>query len=198
MSIFEIFQWIQATRPMSALRGSSLTYPIIMTGHLTGMGLFGGMIAITDARMLGFAMRKYPIAEIVNQLRLWKRIGGVLTITCGALLWASKAEFYYLVVLRFIQGLGAAAGMAVPRAVVRDLHTGHAAARMMSLLMLVGVHALVFHSVYSKPEALDAAPQVPAKAKVAAWMSLFLWVGLVTAGRLIGYWDVPDRLRPKY
>ena len=27
--------------------------------------------------------------------------------------------------------------MAVPRAVVRDLHTGHAAARMMSLLMLV-------------------------------------------------------------
>ncbi|WFF78813.1 multidrug effflux MFS transporter [Delftia tsuruhatensis] len=42
-----------------------------------------------------------------------------------------------LVVLRFIQGLGAAAGMAVPRAVVRDLHTGHAAARMMSLLMLV-------------------------------------------------------------
>ena len=41
-----------------------------------------------------------------------------------------------LVVLRFIQGLGAAAGMAVPRAVVRDLHTGHAAARMMSLLML--------------------------------------------------------------
>lgn len=42
-----------------------------------------------------------------------------------------------LVALRFVQGLGAAACMAVPRAVVRDLHTGHAAARMMSLLMLV-------------------------------------------------------------
>ena len=42
-----------------------------------------------------------------------------------------------LVALRFVQGLGAAAGMAIPRAVVRDLHTGHAAARMMSLLMLV-------------------------------------------------------------
>src|SRR5437899_2221937 len=77
------------------LRGSSLTYPIIMTGHLTGMGLFGGMIAITDARLLGLAMRKYPIADVVNQLRLWKRIGGVLTMSCGAMLWASKAEFYY-------------------------------------------------------------------------------------------------------
>jgi DHA1 family bicyclomycin/chloramphenicol resistance-like MFS transporter len=42
-----------------------------------------------------------------------------------------------LVAFRFVQGLGAAACMAVPRAVVRDLHTGHAAARMMSLLMLV-------------------------------------------------------------
>ncbi|HSV61452.1 MAG TPA: multidrug effflux MFS transporter [Variovorax sp.] len=42
-----------------------------------------------------------------------------------------------LVALRFLQGLGAAAGMAIPRAVVRDLHTGNDAARLMSLLMLV-------------------------------------------------------------
>ncbi|MDM0047150.1 multidrug effflux MFS transporter [Variovorax dokdonensis] len=42
-----------------------------------------------------------------------------------------------LVAFRFVQGLGAAAGMAIPRAVVRDLHTGNEAARLMSLLMLV-------------------------------------------------------------
>jgi hypothetical protein len=171
MSLFEVFQWIQSTRPATALRGSGLTYPIIMTGHLTGMGLFGGMIAITDARLLGFAMRKYPIADVVNQSRVWKRIGGVLTISCGLMIWASKAEFYY--------------------------YNPYLWAKW-ALLTLVGVHALVFRSVYSNPEALDAAPQVPVKAKIAAWMSLFLWVGLVTAGRLIGYWDVPDRLRPKY
>lgn len=35
-----------------------------------------------------------------------------------------------LVALRFVQGLGAAAGMAIPRAVVRDLHTGTEAARL--------------------------------------------------------------------
>ena len=50
---------------------------------------------------------------------------------------ALAQDIHTLVVLRFIQGLGAAAGMAIPRAVVRDLHTGHEAARMMSLLMLV-------------------------------------------------------------
>jgi DHA1 family bicyclomycin/chloramphenicol resistance-like MFS transporter len=42
-----------------------------------------------------------------------------------------------LVALRFVQGLGACAGMVVPRAVVRDLHTGTEAARLMSMLMLV-------------------------------------------------------------
>lgn len=42
-----------------------------------------------------------------------------------------------LVALRFVQGLGAAAGMVIPRAVVRDLHTGNDATRLMSLLMLV-------------------------------------------------------------
>ena len=36
-----------------------------------------------------------------------------------------------------MQGIGAAAAMAIPRAVVRDLHTGADAARLMALLMLV-------------------------------------------------------------
>jgi len=50
---------------------------------------------------------------------------------------ALATDIEMLIALRFVQGLGAAAGMAIPRAVVRDLHTGHEAARLMSLLMLV-------------------------------------------------------------
>ena len=38
---------------------------------------------------------------------------------------------------RFVQGLGACGGMVIPRAVVRDLHSGVEATRLMSLLMLV-------------------------------------------------------------
>lgn len=50
---------------------------------------------------------------------------------------AVATDIRMLIALRFVQGLGAAAGMAIPRAVVRDLHTGVQAARLMSLLMLV-------------------------------------------------------------
>jgi DHA1 family bicyclomycin/chloramphenicol resistance-like MFS transporter len=54
------------------------------------------------------------------------------SIGCG---FAPTIE--WLIVARFIQGIGACAGMTIPRAIVRDLHTGHEAARLMSLIMLV-------------------------------------------------------------
>lgn len=62
---------------------------------------------------------------------------GLILFAAASVGCALAPNIETLVVFRFLQGLGAAAGMAVPRAVVRDLHTGHAAARMMSLLMLV-------------------------------------------------------------
>ena len=62
---------------------------------------------------------------------------GLALFTAASVGCALAADIQTLVVLRFVQGLGAAAGMAVPRAVVRDLHTGTDAARLSSLLMLV-------------------------------------------------------------
>jgi DHA1 family bicyclomycin/chloramphenicol resistance-like MFS transporter len=38
---------------------------------------------------------------------------------------------------RFVQGLGGAAVMVVPRAIIRDLYTGHEATRLMAAIMLV-------------------------------------------------------------
>ena len=54
------------------------------------------------------------------------------SVGCG-LAWNIRA----LVAFRFLQGLGACAGMVIPMAVVRDLYRGNDAARLMSRLMLV-------------------------------------------------------------
>lgn len=62
---------------------------------------------------------------------------GLLLFAVASVGCALAPDVETLVVLRFIQGLGACAGMVIPRAVVRDLHTGNDAARLMSLLMLV-------------------------------------------------------------
>lgn len=50
---------------------------------------------------------------------------------------ALSPDIHVLVVLRFAQGLGACACSVVPRAIVRDLHAGPTALRLMSSLMLV-------------------------------------------------------------
>jgi DHA1 family bicyclomycin/chloramphenicol resistance-like MFS transporter len=43
----------------------------------------------------------------------------------------------WLIAFRFVQGLGASALMVIPRAIIRDLHTGVEATRLMALVMLV-------------------------------------------------------------
>ena len=164
MSLLPLFQWLQQTDIATALRESALVYPTVMATHLTGMALFGGMIFLTDLRILGIAMRGTSVSDVVTQFRPWKRAGLVLVASCGIMLAWSKAEFYY--------------------------HNPFFWAKM-TLLTLVGVHALVFRkSVYNNTAELDRAPVMPTNAKVAASLSLALWIGLVSTGRLIGYYEL--------
>jgi hypothetical protein len=60
----------------------------------------------------------------------------------------------------------------------------------------VAIHALVFRgSVYNNAAALDQARRMPGKAKLAAALSLLLWVSIACAGRGIGYIEPPlDKL----
>ena len=62
---------------------------------------------------------------------------GLALYSIGAIGCSFAPTIEWLIAWRFIQGVGACAGMTIPRAVVRDLHTGHDAARLMSLIMLV-------------------------------------------------------------
>lgn len=62
---------------------------------------------------------------------------GLILFAIGSIGCALAPDIHTLVGYRFIQGLGACAGMVVPRAVVRDLHTGNDAARLMARLLLV-------------------------------------------------------------
>jgi DHA1 family bicyclomycin/chloramphenicol resistance-like MFS transporter len=62
---------------------------------------------------------------------------GLVLFALSSIGCALAPNVHTLIALRLLQGLGASAGMVVPRAVVRDLHTGTDATRLMSLLMLV-------------------------------------------------------------
>ncbi len=76
-----------------------------------------------------------PLSDMVG--RKLPLYGGLVLFGIGSIGSALATNIDILVLFRFVQGLGAAAGMVIPRAIVRDLHTGIEAARLMSLLMLV-------------------------------------------------------------
>jgi hypothetical protein len=169
MTIAEISHAIQDIGFLTYIRESSYTYPMILSTHLTAICVFGGLILMTDLRILGWAMRDVPVADVVKTLRRWKQIGFVVMVTMGLLLATSEMDKYY----------------GNPYFLMK-----------MSLLLLVGVHAIVFHRVYANPEALDRAPQMPAIAKVAAISSLVLWIGIASCGRWIAYYE-PDKDKDK-
>ena len=172
MSILSICQWVQSTDFFTAIRSSWNVYPIIMSTHLAGIALFGGMILAVDLRLLGLAMRKRPVADVVEQLRTLKRIGFVIVATCGILMLGSKAEEYYY------------------NAFFRT---------KLLLLALIAIHALVFRpGVYARAAEFDREGRISVQAKLAAVLSLILWTGMIIAGRGIGYIEPPlDKIHAK-
>ncbi len=64
-------------------------------------------------------------------------LAGLAGYVCVSLLCAVAPTIEALVGLRFLQGFAAAAGVVMSRAIVRDLSSGVATARLFSLLMLV-------------------------------------------------------------
>ena len=159
MSIVSTLEWIESTDLSTAIREGALPYPILGGIHLLSIALFGGMLLATDLRLLGWAMVRRPVSDIVQQFRGWKRFGFLLVVASGLLLaWAEPQKLYRS-----------------PSFWIK-----------MALFALVGVHALVFRAgVYADPARLDKG--VTTQAKLAAAMSLILWAGLIVSGRLIAF-----------
>jgi uncharacterized membrane protein len=163
--LLQFAQFIQKTAFFTELRGSAYAYPAILSLHMAAIALFGGMILMTDMRLLGLAMRSYPVLEVIEQFRVPKRIGFILIAACGILMACCKAEEYYY---------------------------NHWFSLKLGLLVLVALHALIFRrSVYKRAAGLGQVTSLPAEAKLAASISLLLWIGIACAGRGIGYIEPP-------
>ncbi len=75
-----------------------------------------------------------PISDMVG--RKPPIYAGLVIFILGGIGCALAPTIEALIAFRILQGLGACGGMVVPRAIVRDLHTGPEATRLMSMLML--------------------------------------------------------------
>jgi hypothetical protein len=163
MDLQAFMQSLQDMAFATMIRESALAYPVILSLHLAGMGLFGGMIAMTDLRILGVAMTQRPMADVHNQLRPYKHLGLTLVVLCGLTLAWSKAAIYW------------------PNPFFK---------MKLACLVLVALHALAFRGpVYKSLGEMDKVGRATSLAKIAAVISIFMWINLVAAGRWIGYWE---------
>ena len=139
------------------MKSSTLYYALIL-GFLSAVGVSALDIYLpslpsiaqdfqTDGSTLQLSLTSYFIAMAIAQIvygsvsdmygRRPPLIAGMTIYIIGAVGCALAPSVHALIAFRFVQGLGAGAGAVIARAIVRDLHTGPEAARLMSLLMLV-------------------------------------------------------------
>lgn len=111
---------------------------------------------------------------------------GLAVFVVGSIGCSLSSNIETLIAFRILQGVGACAGMVISRAIVRDLHTGVDAARLMSLIMLV-------FSVSPILAPLSGSALIA----ISGWRSIFIAISLIgVIGFVLVFFALPET-RPK-
>ena len=160
MSLRPLFEWVHAFPSSIAMRESLYAFPVLLTVHLISLAMFAGLVVMMDLRLLGVAYRGTPFSEVQARLFPWQMVGMAVTSLAGLLLFYTQPMRYFGKVLYWIK---------------------------IALIVLAGVNALLFHfTTYRSIAKWDTAGP-PLGAKVAGVLSLAMWAGIVSFGRLTAY-----------
>ncbi|CAN7277040.1 hypothetical protein LJR220_001302 [Bradyrhizobium sp. LjRoot220] len=153
-----IFLALQESALGHAMRSSPAIYPAVEILHILGFVVLVGSILALDLRLLGWG-RAIPIAPMAKLLLPLSRIGFVLAISMGFLLFSADASH-----------------------VVRN------PAFQAKLLLIAAalINVVIAHAGPWRQVALWH-EKAPAGAKVTALLSLLLWLSAICAGRMIAY-----------
>ena len=155
-----LWQALEASPVGAAVRESLWLFPAIETVHLLGMAILFTTIAIFDLRLLGLALGGTSVKDVARRVLPWAWAAFGVQVITGALLFSSEAT---------------------------KMAINPAFRLKMVLIALGGLHALAFRFIARDMPAWDSARPTPIRAKAAGVTSLLLWVGVVAAGRWIGF-----------
>ncbi len=161
MSILSICQWLQNESIGTSIRESLWTFPIIETVHLLALAFSVGIIVLVDLRLTGFAMKEQPVTEVFGRLQPMALKGFAINVVSGVLLfWSEPLKCY---------------------------NSPYFRAKLIMLFVL-GVNALLFSAkTYKSVASWDKAAVTPVPARMAGWVSLVFWAGVIIMGRAIAY-----------
>jgi hypothetical protein len=154
-------KWLEQTSVGAAVRESLWLFPAIEALHLLGMAVLLGSIVVFDLRLMGWMLRQERVSNLARRVLPWTWVGFAVQVITGMLLFSSETVKVY---------------------------TNPAFRLKMLLLFLAGIQALIFHlTIYRNVGTWDDGKVLPLGAKIAGFISILLWVGIVAAGRFIGF-----------
>ncbi len=155
-------KWIDVENwPISWEIGGTAWFPFLESIHVIAAAFVVGSILTVDLRLLGIAATKYPISTLSRELVPWS--------------WGAF-------VIATITGLG----MFITRAASHVVNP--AFQWKIFLLALAGVNMAYFHfRVYKHIAQWDMTSSTPTQLKVIGSLSLFIWSGVMLAGRWVGH-----------
>lgn len=161
MTILDICTWLENSSLGVTITESEWLFPTIETLHVLALTLVIGSIAMLDLRLLGVGNRDRGVAQLAEDTLPWTWSAFVVAAISGVLMFVSAATTYYNNVPFRIK---------------------------LVLLALAGANMAVFHfTAYRAVHDWNHALPTPQPARVAASLSLLFWVGVVVAGRWIGF-----------
>ena len=164
-SLFELvrplFEWVDAMPSSVALRESLNGYVYLLTAHVVSMGLVAGVIAYWDMRLTGMARRWIPVSKVKSGLFPWLYAGVIVNAGTGFVMLYSQPMRYYPNFWFWFK---------------------------MGMLLVLALNAAYFHqSIEKTVDQWERDPVAPFKARMAGYVSLALWAGVIVTGRMTAY-----------
>jgi len=159
--MLEFFEWLGNTRWSVALIESLYMWSFLESAHVLFLGLFVGTVVMMDLRLLGVAFRGIPASQFTKNLLPWSRFGFALMVATGIpLFYSSPAGYYQNLFFRL---------------------------KMLALL-LAGLNVWLFHArIHRRVAEWDQDLVPPRAARLAAAVSISMWIIVVVAGRFTAY-----------
>jgi hypothetical protein len=154
-----ILHWLQDGALGRAMRESLWLFPTVEIVHILGFALLLGTIIALDLRILGWGKAILPVGRLAALTLPLSIAGFVLAAPAGIMLLTTEA-----------------------------VHIGQNPAFLakIGLIALAGLNALLLHQGAWR-SAAGWQGQAPVAARAAAAVSLLLWLGVLSAGRMIAY-----------
>ena len=164
-SVVAFLKWLESTRLAEFIRESEWAFPTIESVHVIALALVVGTIAIVDLRLLGLASTNRSYTGLSREVLPWTWACFGLAVISGSLMFISQPVGYF----------------------------GNFSFRCkIVLLCLAGINMLVFQLITGRgASGWRQEHAVPLSGKIAASLSLALWIAVVFVGRWIGFTMTP-------